>query len=146
MLVLLRLERLVAVRYALPGQPPIRPVPWAMVVWGWSGTLTPQWYEGEESLTGASNASNVQISFHDGRGLIIDPVAVAAMFADLLAAFPALQVPGAGGTVSGPGGLSGIVGLACGTLVHVIEPHGAVYRSAHPGATPVGSCRTAAWQ
>ncbi|MFN8477779.1 MAG: hypothetical protein U0074_08200 [Kouleothrix sp.] len=127
-----RLERLAAVRYALPGAAPIRPVPWAMVVRGWAGTTTPQWYEADEALTGASN---VQVSFHDGRGLIIDPIAVAAMFADLLAAFPALQVPNAGGTLGGPGGLTGIAGLASGTLIHVIEPHGAVYQPAVPAAT-----------
>jgi len=127
-----RLERLAAVRYALPGATPIRPVPWAMVVRGWAGTTTPQWYEADEALTGASN---VQVSFHDGRGLIIDPIALAAMFADLLAAFPALQVPNAGGTLGGPGGLTGIAGLASGTLIHVIEPHGAVYQPAVPAAT-----------
>ncbi len=47
------------------------------------------------------------LTFHDKRGLIIDPVAVAWIFQDLMIGFPALGI-----SASGPGGVSTIAALA----------------------------------
>ncbi len=67
----------------------------------------------------------VTISFHDHRGLIVDPVAVACLFQDLLAWRPALYVAnGPAQAVSDPGGLAALAALASGVLAHVIDPHG----------------------
>jgi hypothetical protein len=129
----LRLERLAQVRYAQPGDPPLRPVPWAMVVRGAQGFTTSRWYEPDEVMTGISGP----VSFHDGRGLIIDPIYVAAMFADLIAAFPGLLPASPSGPANGPGGVNSIAGLATGTLIHVVDPHGNLYRPAMAGATLV---------
>ena len=102
----------------------VYPVPTAMVVRG----LTPpaplppsQIYLAGETLgTGAGLAT-----FHDSRGLIIDPVALACLFNDLIGWRPALMgttIPGM--ALGGPGGLTNMVGLAAGDLCHVVDPHG----------------------
>ena len=130
----LRLERLAAVRYVLPGDPPIRPVPWAMVVRGAQGFTTSRWYEPGEVMTGI----NGPISFHDGRGWIIDPIYVAAMFADLLSWLPGLAPTTVSGPAGGRGGVTQIAAVSgAGTLIHVVDPHGNLYRPATSGATLV---------
>src|SRR4051795_10241525 len=64
------------------------------------------------------------ISFHDRRGLIVDPVAVAALLADLMLFRPALVAAGAGGSASQPGGVSTIANIAGPAVrVHVVSPH-----------------------
>jgi len=60
-------------RYATGANPLVLPVPWCMVV------RDAQWFEPDESIANVSG----KISFHDGRGLIVDPLYVAAVFADL---------------------------------------------------------------
>src|SRR5262249_25076515 len=121
-----RMETLVRLRYAALQ----RPVPVAMVVHGVTVPAGPQlmsWFRGGEDMgiTGAHD-----ISFHDRRGLIIDPVAVAALLADLMQFRPALVAAGAGGSASQPGGISTIANLAGPAVrVHVVSPHGAAYRS-----------------
>lgn len=122
-----RLEALVRVRYGALQ----RPVPVAMVVHGVAvpaGTQLMSWFRGGEDL-GIAGAHD--ISFHDRRGLIIDPVAVAALFADLMQFRPALVAAGASGALaSQPGGISTIANLAGPAVrVHVVSPHGAAYRS-----------------
>jgi hypothetical protein len=130
----LRLERLAEDRYAQPGNPPIRPVPWAMVVRGAQGFTTSRWYEPDEIMTGISGP----VSFHDGRGLIIDPIYVAAMFSDLQTALPGLLPATVSGPANGPGGVTQIAAIGgAGTLIHVVDPHGNVYRPATGGATLV---------
>src|SRR5574341_1295937 len=122
----LRMERLAVARYALPGAPLIRPVPWAVVVRGAQGFTTPRWFRADEPMTGISGP----ISFHDGRGQIIDPIYVAALFNDLLAALPGLLPATPSGPANGAGGVQQIAALATGTLVHVVDLHGGPYRKA----------------
>ena len=70
------------------------------------------------------------ISFHDGRGLIIDPIYVAAMFADLQTFLPGLTGRnmgarrGAGGWAASPHWRP--------TLRHCLNLHGDIYRPALP--------------
>ena len=121
-----RLESIVRLRYGALQ----RPVPVAMAVQGVTIPAGPQlmsWFRAGEALgiTGAHD-----ISFHDRRGLIIDPVAVASLLADLMLFRPALVAAGAGGSASQPGGVSTIANLAGPEVrVHVVSPHGAAYRS-----------------
>ena len=131
---LMRLERLAAARYAQPTDPPIRPVPWAMVVRGAAGFSTARWCRADEELTGISGA----ISFHDGRGQIIDPIYVACLFDDLLNSLTGLLPDTVSGPANGAGGVNqiGAIGGA-GTLLHFVDPHGGLYRPALPGAAMV---------
>jgi hypothetical protein len=122
-----RLASLLAWR--LGSQPQVRPVPVAMLVHGISMPTTPQpvdWFSAGADLgfTGQARA----ISFHDARGLPIDPVAVAALFRDLLGALPALRIdaPGAPAQASAAG-LDQVAAKAGGMLCHVVDPHGRPY-------------------
>jgi hypothetical protein len=120
-----RLETLVRLRYGALQ----RPVPVAMAVHGVTvtGPQVMSWFRGGEDMgiTGAHD-----FSFHDRRGLIVDPVAVASLLADLMLFRPALVAAGAGGSASQPGGVSTIANLAGPAVrVHVVSPHGAAYRS-----------------
>lgn len=132
----LRLEALATARYVPAGQPATTSVPWAMVLRnaGAAPNVEPQWYEAGEPLGNPAIAS-ATVSFHDGRGLVIDPVAVAAILDDLIATFPALVVPAANGSVSDPGGIRSIAGLRSGVRVHVVDPHGAAFAPADPAVT-----------
>lgn len=128
----LRLQTLAAGRYAALGTPAILPIPRALVVRGVQGFNTPQWLEPDEAM-GISGP----ISFHDGRGFIIDPIYVAALFADLQAFLPGLVGQNPNGPANGPGGVQSIAGLATGTLVHCLDLHGAVHQPAISNATLV---------
>lgn len=118
-----RLARLVENR--LGATPAVHPVPVALVARGVTlpaPAKVPEWFYAGDPLdfTGA-----VTVSFHDARGLIVDPIAVACLFRDLLAFRPALNVnSGTSHAVGDAGGLDGIAALASGTLVHVVDPHG----------------------
>ncbi|MDK3074317.1 hypothetical protein QO034_14515 [Sedimentitalea sp. JM2-8] len=117
-----RLDTLMA-RFAAPGQPHHRLVPEALVFTGAvpAPDRSPQTYEPGEALPRTE-----PMSFHDNRGLIIDPIAVAAIFADLVAAFPALDHSGGAGT-GGAGGVASIAGLASGVVAQVTDLHGRVF-------------------
>ena len=127
-----RLERLAAVRY---GAPAVRPTPVAFAVRGVTlpVTLPPaEWYLPGESL---GLAGSLNVSFHDERGLPIDPIAVAAMLRELIGALPALGMTAdAAATQAGTGGLDGIAALASGVRCHVIDPHGWTYAANRPAA------------
>ncbi|MDQ3675644.1 MAG: hypothetical protein M3401_02390, partial [Actinomycetota bacterium] len=128
-----RLERLVAGRLATPGDA-IHPVPHAVLVQCQTDVNeTPQWFAPGESLDIVPGDTAV-MSFHDERGLIIDPIAVAAMFADLAGSLPALAPMGTGfaGTA---GDVADIATKASGILVQVVDPHGAPFRAVD-GLTP----------
>jgi hypothetical protein len=132
----LRLDRLVRRRLdSAAGD--IRPVPQTMIIRNVSDNLSPQWFDPGDTIT----ASGL-VTFHDERGLIIDPVAVAGLCADLLNELPALgPTPSAA-----PGGVATIAGLGtAGTFVHVVDPHGGPFRAVDgieprvmSGATDVG--------
>ncbi|MEM7056369.1 MAG: hypothetical protein AAF557_02155 [Pseudomonadota bacterium] len=115
-------------RYAAPNVPHHRVVPETIVFTGAVPVpdRSPQTYEPAESL-----GRNEPMSFHDSRGLIIDPIAVAAIFDDLITAFPALDASNGAGT-AGPGGVGAIAGLASGVVAQVCDLHG------NPFTAPLG--------
>ena len=108
-----------------------RPVPVAMLVHGVTAPSTPQpmsWFAAGEAL---GFSGQRPISFHDARGLPIDPIAVGALFGDLLTAFPALAFGDSGMPArTTAGGLNAVTALAGTATIrcHVISPHGAAYR------------------
>lgn len=127
-------RRLAVLAQSRYGTPLLRPVPVAMVVRGITLPATipvPEWYFAGDAL---DTAGSVTISFHDHRGLPVDPIAAADMFRDLQTWRPALVVAPGGGTLSDPGGLNNIKTAASGTLVHVIDPHGWGYTPTRPKA------------
>lgn len=137
-----RLEALARQRYAGDGAPFHHPVATQAVV---RATITepeaPQWYEPGDSLTALSpNTLNGDLTFHDSRGLIVCPIATAAMYADLIEAFPALlsrspDIPVVNAQVDDAGGVASLATLADATIVHVIDPHGALFVPALDGRT-----------
>ncbi|MDP4300195.1 phospholipase D-like domain-containing protein [Leptothrix discophora] len=129
-----RLGRLVAQRL---GGPLIRPVPVAMLVHGVPAPpATPQPVDWLEAGAPLGLPGSLAVSFHDARGLPICPLAAAALFADLLTAFPALghgdaTMPARGAA----GGIDGIVASAPAAVrIHVIDPHGRVFVPSRPEA------------
>lgn len=109
-----------------------RPVPVAMLVHGVvvPGTPAPMdWFRAGDPIGPMGSSA---VSFHDRRGWIIDPLAVASLVDDLLTFRPALA--GASpGAVTDAGGVRTIAGLAtAGVRVHVVSPHGAAYRTRRP--------------
>jgi hypothetical protein len=125
-----RLAKLLEVRL---GAPLTRPVPVAMLVHGVTlPTPIPaiNWYRAGESL-GLAPGGPLAVSFHDARGLPIDPLAVAALFLDLLTWRPALRLGVAAmPAANAAGGLNGIVALATAAVrCHVIDPHGRAYKA-----------------
>ena len=125
----LRLQTLCTTRYAAPGQPLTLPLPATMVVRGAAGFRASRWYRPDEPLDDVTG----EISFHDNRGFIIDPIYVAGLFADLLTTLPGLVPPAVTASANGPGGVQGISILTTGILVHFIDPHGNSPRIATPG-------------
>ncbi len=126
-----RLARLAETRYGAPG---VRPVPVTMLVHdanqdalGPTGSHT---YDAGEPVQ--QMPSPATVTFHDERGLIVDPIAAAAMLADLLAAFPALA-PSGSATAADPGGLTQFAALATGVRVLVTDLHGNLFAAAIPG-------------
>ncbi|QHS52276.1 hypothetical protein [Edaphobacter sp. 12200R-103] len=124
-----RLERLMSVRYASNGAV-THPFPVCMLVRSAEFLKTNQFYDADATLP-----VNGDISFHDGRGLIVDPIYVASLFDHLLTWLPGLQPAGVTG---GPGdagtGIRAIAQTVSTTLVHFIDPHGANYRPVIPSA------------
>ena len=118
-----RLQHLVEAR--LGATPALHPVPIAAVVRGMTVPApvpVPEWYFAGDTVFAADA---VTLTFHDARGLIIDPIYAAGLFADLLQAHAALYVAnGPKHAVGDAGGLTAISGLASGVLMHVIDPHG----------------------
>lgn len=124
-----RLETLVRTRLGALD----RPVPVAMLVHGATPPAQPlmNWFRAGEPIPDAG-----PVSFHDRRGLIVDPVAVAALFAELLAWRNALSpIPFQAATMTGAGGVRAIAALggSVAVRVHVVTPHGAAHRPQRSG-------------
>jgi hypothetical protein len=142
----LRLRRLVGQRYdeRTDGRAS-RPVPWyAAIRGGEAPAEISQIVEGDPPLAPinapvGTPLTHGTLSFHDDRGLIIDPVAVAAIFRDLmLNAFPAVRNKDAGPAADlNQGGSQGSVGriasLATGTRVHIVTPFGGAWTNPASG-------------
>ena len=121
-----RLERLAAARFTTDGVL-VQPVPATFVVrLAEQPDRTPQRVEAGEAL-GGDIPPSPQVSFHDTRGMIICPVAVAAMLADLLTALPALRHPAAAGSPGDVNGLASLAALASGNHVMLCDLHGALF-------------------
>jgi len=117
-----RLESAVAWRLGAAG--PMQPVPHTMVVRCQTNqALTPQWLAPGDVVDVAAGDLPI-VSFHDVRGLTLDPVAVAALFADLATGAAALAPMGMS---NAQGGVTQIAGKASGVLVQVVDPHGAPF-------------------
>lgn len=138
-----RLGALAQVRYASGGQPHHRVLPETLV---FAGAVpvpdrSPQTYAPGDALNRTE-----PMSFHDHRGLIVDPVAVAAILDDLMTAFPALDTSN-GATRNGAGGVAAIAALAAGVLVQVVDLHGTPFATIpggpsvekHNGTNPTGN-------
>lgn len=99
-------------------------------------TLPPQ------SATTGAVLTHGRLTFHDERGLLIDPVAVACLFRDLMRGFPALLHPGGGvendleAATGTAGSIGRICALASGRRLHVVDLFGRPW-VARPGAPGV---------
>lgn len=126
----LRLQRLAAARTSSDGVTVVRPTPFAAAITGGTApvelgdvapgkTLPPEFVEAGDPITTGT------ITFHDERGLIIDPVAVACLLRDLLAGFPALRNDNAGSsgdvTTVTSGAIAEAAGFATGRRVHLVD-------------------------
>jgi hypothetical protein len=129
---LLRLGRLYANRYGAASDSglPTRPVPAHFAI---RLASAPKLGFGE-AIAGAALDSGTA-SFHDERGLPIDPLAVASAWVDLLTAFSVLVEQGVTVTsaaLNGAGWVGSIAGTATGRKLHIVDPHGNPW-SAGPG-------------
>jgi len=124
-----RLATLAKDRYVTGTNPLILPIPSALVIRGVQGFKSAQWYEADEALSGAGG----KISFHDARGLIIDPIFLACMFSDLQTWLAGL-LPKNPVASNIAGGVQTIAALSSVTLIHTVDLHGAIYQPADPGA------------
>ncbi len=148
-----RLLRIASARYATVGTL-VHPLPVAMLLrLAAVPDETPRRIEAGDTIPapigGVPLPAPLVVSFHDARGLIICPVAVAAMFADLTTGLPALLYAKAAGAKTDAGGLNPIAALATGNLVQFCDLHGGLYQptlgttlmnvvtAAPPGTTPV---------
>lgn len=97
---------------------------------------------GRELRDGSDWTLRRSISFHDARGLIIDPVAVACAWRDLLQIWNALLPQGESAsdlTGTAGGTLGQIHGLARGRRVHFVDLHGGPYVAPPAGGLQIGS-------
>jgi hypothetical protein len=76
------------------------------------------------ALTGPGAATG-RASFHDSRGLIIDPIAVACVFDALIQAHPGLLGAAPASDRTAAGGLQGITAMASGVRAQILDLHGA---------------------
>jgi hypothetical protein len=117
-------RRLITLVTGRLGAPLVHPVPVAMLVHNMTappgGTPAVQSVRAGDAI-GNAVGNRYDVTFHDARGLPIDPIATAAMFADLITWLPALGVGAAGN----PGGLTKVIGLSATPVrYHLISPHG----------------------
>lgn len=115
-----RLATLAQGRYATGGAPDHRVLPTTLVFTGAvpAPDRSPQTWDPGDVMNRTE-----PMSFHDHRGLIVDPVAVAAIFDDLMGVFPAIDASN-GAARNGVGGVATIAGLATGILAQIVDLHG----------------------
>ena len=142
----LRLKTLVAARYSAGGSTDDRPTPFSAAIVG--GTPPPELAgvpEGESLPPDHVAAGDLivggRLTFHDERGLIIDPVAVACLLRDLLRGLPAMRQASVGSandvTVPAVGNVAEVVGLGdAGTRLHLVDLFGRPWTD-HPGRAGV---------
>lgn len=98
---------------------------------------------GAELVDGSLWRLDNPISFHDERGLIIDPVAVACAFRELLRGFTALRLQADAAADldagAGAGTLGAIHQLATGRRVHFVDLHGGPYVPPAEGGVQIGT-------
>lgn len=118
-----RLERLVSEHLSPPALGHHTLIPETLVFRGAvpMPDRSPQTWEPGEAL----NRTDA-MSFHDNRGLIIDPIAVAALFAELMTTYPALDASDGAG-MGGGGDLTAITALATGILMQLTDLHGRAF-------------------
>jgi hypothetical protein len=125
-----RLKRIVLTR--LGGAGAIRPLPQTVILRGVAGTTVDQWFAAGSDL----HVGGATFSFHDERGLIVDPVAFAALVQDLATTLPAFAEDGFPAAPGTPGSVGDVADERTGILVHVVDPHGATF-SAPASESPV---------
>lgn len=144
----LRLRRLIGQRYdeRTDGRAS-RPVPWFAAIRGGDAPAEMADITPDDPPLAPSQATvgtpltPGTLTFHDERGLIVDPVAVAALFRDLMAeGFRALRHPGSGdagdldASSSNPGAIGPIANIEPGTRVHIVDAFGSAWRHPTSGA------------
>lgn len=125
----LKLEDLVG--FAL-GVPVVRPVPVAMVVRGVAAPPVPPASEAVAQCQGGQAIPDAPVpatvSFHDARGLPIDPLAVASLLLAVQQALPGIAYGDTSQAALGAaGGLNGIAALGGRVRFQVVDPHGRGY-------------------
>jgi hypothetical protein len=133
-----RLQALAQFRYGVGVQPQVRSLPVALLVRGLTTPTSPVLLDAGEVFP---PGGTLTLSFHDARGLIICPIAVAAMLDDLMTALPALDVSNGAARIN-PGSVRSIAGLATGIMAQVCTLHGRPY-TAIPGGPSVQRLDTA---
>src|SRR6202165_1044551 len=120
-----RLARLYAQRYGGSGELSLRPVPAYVAIRRATST------SGLGMVRAGDDLPAGDASFHDRRGLIIDPLAVASAFEDLLRTFPALVPSGVtlnlgdlATSVGFVGTIARLAGATATRMVHVVDLHG----------------------
>lgn len=137
-----RLERLMTTRYTGGSAALMFPVFSSLVFRGAQGFKSPRWFEPGEAL-GGEVGTTATVSFHDRRGLIVDPIFVAAVLADFQSWLPALTGKTSTAPIGGAGGVQPISNLVSGSvpgssvLVHCVDLHGGLYQPALATATLV---------
>ncbi len=106
----------------------IRPIPHTVVVRGRHGDVDRHPPRRRETRS----PPPASWSFHDDRGLIICPIAVAALFVELATEFPALAPMAMS---NADGGVADIAQKASGTVIQVVDPHGSPFDA--PGAESI---------
>ena len=141
----LRLETLMAKEYAAVDGTLVYPVPATLVVHGIEAFITPRWCQAGDTISALPQNPQLEvpvtgkISFHDIRGLIIDPIFVAELFAGLLNTYQGLRPTGAmlAAMNNDPVGVAQIAQKTSGTLLHFVDLHGDNYRKAFSGGDMV---------
>lgn len=129
----LRLQRLVAARFSTDGTTRVRPTPYAIAITG--GTPPPELTDVAEgaslppdTVVPGEPITEGTLTFHDERGLVIDPIAVANLLQDLLRGLPALRHTGVGSaadvTTATPGAIAEVAGMAIGRRLHLVDAWG----------------------